>query len=297
MQRVAAQVQLARSGTAAVHVRGAAGTGKSHLVRQIFYGTEQKDKAFLPIDCQARPAELERLFNRLAELRPGEQLPGGLCLRRVDELPARFHQPLRQWLERVGSSVRIYSTATQSLDALVAADQFDAPLAAALTTLTIELPELSQRRSEIPLLAQQVLEQFNRGADQQFQGYSEEVLSLFSRYHWPGNLRELEQVVTTARNRSAGKTIEVEHLPVPFLASVRADDLPPAPEFPPLEEYLAHVERDLLQAALTAARGNKSLVAQWLRVPRPRLYRRLEALGLSEPTAMADPDRPATDPD
>jgi len=280
MQRVLARVGLAQQSQVSVHLRGAAGTGKEFLARQIHYRTAQRSRPFVPVDCRLTHAELQRVLERAFEFRDPEFQPGALCLKQVEALPRDLQVWLRDELRQDGVHPRMYSTSTGELDIEVRDDRFDPDLAVLLTTLTIDLPTLSDRRDDIVLLAQQIMESFNRRQARQVSGFSADVQQAFRRYHWPGHLRELEDVVHAAWRRSEGTQIYMQDLPWTFQTHLDADAVPPAAQFPDLDEYLANMERGLLEEVMRAADGNKTLASTWLNIPRPKLYRRLVALGL-----------------
>ncbi|MCA9088039.1 MAG: sigma 54-interacting transcriptional regulator [Planctomycetaceae bacterium] len=280
MQRVLARVGLAQQSQVSVHLHGATGTGKEFLSRQIHYRTAQRSRPFVPVDCRLTHAELQRVLERAFEFRDPEFQPGALCLKHVEALPRDLQVWLRDELRQEGAHPRMYSTSTVGLDVEVRDDRFDADLAVLLTTLTLDLPTLSDRREDIVLLAQQMLESFNRRQARQVAGFAADVQQAFKRYHWPGHLRELEDVVHAAWRRSENSQISMQDLPWTFQAHLDASVVPPVAQFPDLDEYLASMERGLLEDVMRAADGNKTLASTWLNIPRPKLYRRLVALGL-----------------
>jgi len=149
-----------------------------------------------------------------------------------------------------------------------------------LSTVTIELPPLRERLEDLPLLAQAILENLNRGEDRQLEGFEESVLEQFQRYHWPENISELTEVVQAAREKSTNSVITAEDLPFQFRAGYEAQREHPAQTeaFTDLESYLERVEREHILAALEQSRFNKTKAAELLGIPRAKLYRRLETL-------------------
>lgn len=273
-QRVAAQVRLAQSASVSVLVHGPAGSGKEYIARQIHYGSPSAEKAFVPLDCRMSATEIELVLNRVFEF-PDRQ-PGVLCLKHVDALPMEYQRRLLDILAEDRPCPRLLATS----DSATVQQQLAKELWNRLTTITIELPSLEQRREDLPALAQQLLEQCNIGQSKQVTGFTPDVRELLTTYHWPRQIRELAGVIHTAWERCTGTVIGRDNLPFDFLARHQADDLPPQPRFPPLDSYLEECERELILEALELANGNKTLVADWLHVPRAKLYRRMESLKL-----------------
>jgi DNA-binding NtrC family response regulator len=170
----------------------------------------------------------------------------------------------------------------------------DGDLHAALGTVLIALPPLRARRGELPVLVERLLERARAGDDAAGEspgstrrhatvlGLTPAAREVIERYPWPGNLRELYTVLTGARLRAHGERIDAADLPAYVRLAVRLEEIPgPAPERPlPLDHLLEQAERRLIALALRLARGNRSRAAELLSIWRPRLQRRMEALGL-----------------
>ena len=160
-------------------------------------------------------------------------------------------------------------------------------------TLQIRIPPLTERRDDIPLLAQWFLEQQNaRTTDSnkgsvsqavaQRTGFSADALDLLTQYYWPGNLDELASVTADAHANAVGTLVRAADLPARLGQAADALAMPQQEEKIDLGEFLQSVELELIQRALKAAKGNKAHAARLLGMTRPRLYRRLEQLGLIE---------------
>jgi DNA-binding NtrC family response regulator len=159
-------------------------------------------------------------------------------------------------------------------------------LAYALSTLTIALPPLRSRASDIPLLAQFFLEECNAEGKRQLAGFSPPALDELVAYEWPENVAELAQVVREACTRAAG--FQVQPADLPNQIHLAADAVAHATEQPQpiqLDDYLAGIERELIERALRQAKGNKTRAADLLGVNRARLLRRLAQLGMGPPVA------------
>jgi len=276
MQRVAAQIDLARQHLISVHVQGERGSGREHVARLIHYASPQKLKRFVPIRCEtASHYELSQILQRLAEEHDDDV--GTIYLDEVILLPgdlqplvgSQCRQPGRRWI----------SSSSQGLES-VPEEGFHPALAVQLTALSITIPPLRNRVSDLPLLAQQLLEECNVKLDRQHTEFAPAVLRLFQQHAWPGNMDELAQVVVSACQRSSTPLIEATDLPPEFGASIQARTIRPLSYTIPLDEQLAQFERVCIVDALKESRGNKSLAAEKLGIPRAKLYRRLEQLGL-----------------
>ena len=154
-------------------------------------------------------------------------------------------------------------------------------MAALLSTISIELPPLAQRRDDLPLLAQMFLEEHNAAGPRQIGGFSPAALDRLDAYAWPGNLDELAAGGCRGLRAQGGPEIGVEDLPERLHAAAQAAAVPRrTDETIVLDEYLGRVERELIRRALARAKGNKARAARLLGVTRPRLYRRMVQLGL-----------------
>lgn len=289
MQRVAAQIKLAQETNVAVHLQGPPGSGKEWFARRIHYAGRNAERVIVPVDCRLAHDELSRVLERgLSISEIASNCPAALVLKHVEYLPRDLQASLEERMATGIEGPRLYSTSESCLALSVQRGAFSSTLLSLLTTLTIELPALQSRAEDIPLLAQQILETCNQRQAKQIVGFDPQVCELFRLYHFPGNIAELESIVHTAWQRCSDITIALAHLPFQFMANEQADDVPPAPQFPSLEQHVQEAERSLLAQAMLAAKGNKTLVAEWLKVPRAKLYRRLEALQLETAASAVD---------
>jgi DNA-binding NtrC family response regulator len=142
---------------------------------------------------------------------------------------------------------------------------------------------LAERREDLPLVAQLFLEEVNSQGGKQLAGFTPEALDAMHAYPWPGNLDELAATVAVAHQRAGGPQITLADLPDEIHLAAAAAARPRKPEETiVLDEFLARVERELIQRALRRAKGNKTRAARLLGMTRPRLYRRMVQLGLEE---------------
>jgi DNA-binding NtrC family response regulator len=251
------------------------------------------------LDCRALGAdELGRVWQRLLEQhRPGAAgaKPGTVYLGEVECLPREIQERLVAAYSAGDPQdrprLRLICAANRSPEAAVREQRLRADFLALIGPLTIVAPPLRERGDDLPLLAQHFLEEQNREGPRQVSGFDEAVWPLFRRYAWPGNLDELRSVVREARERAGDSLIRVHDLPFRFRDALNAQLLPPAPAPPalPLDALLARVESRLIELALARAKQNRSQAAQILGVPRAKLLRRIEQLGLANGPSEAPP--------
>lgn len=287
MQRVMQQVRVAQGTTAPVLLTGAAGTGKEHIARMIHYGSATGRRPFVPFDCRMTPSfEIKRVLRQLQDEPHGDSplRPGALYFSDVDAAPTDVQERIAELLapEQQILGVRILAGTTVSLSPLVDDDKFLPELRYRLQVLTIDLPPLSERLDDLGPLAQLFLEEHNRGSDRQVAGFSEAAWEQLRRYPWPGHLNELQRVITAAHANATGSEILPEHLPLSFHSGADAFTLGPTqrPQPVPLDALLEQVEREQIELAISTAKGHMTRAAELLQIPRARLYRRMQQLGL-----------------
>lgn len=281
------QVEWAVLGHASVLLIGPSGSGRRHLASAIHYGTPSPSDfpaTLVPLDCSLLGADLlESVLAAIArqKILGRPDASGTLLLHRVDELSTDLQLELAGLLTHRPIAWRLMATAAESLLELSRRGKFRPDLAAALSTVVIALPPLVERRDDLPLLAQLFLEDLNAEGHRQIGGFTPAALDLLDGYAWPGNLDELAQVVAEAHQRAASPEIDVADLPERIRIADHAATRARRPEETiVLDEYLAHVERELIRRALARAKNNKARAARLLGTTRPKLYRRMEQLGL-----------------
>lgn len=305
--RLMEQILLASRHTSSVHLVGEVGTRKEHLARLIHYHGDSRLQAFVPLDCRRLTREEIKLTVRDAlrdarEQQPTRLTPGTLFFKNVELLPDSVQDLLLDEAPSVfgvGSSglstdskstasplLRLMSSSELNLSETAAADRFSEDLMFLLTAQEISVPTLRERPNDILLLAQHFLETLNRDQDKQVTGFADEVIKAFRKYSWPGNEDELKDVITAAREACERSTITLSDLPFQFRAGQDAQSIGPVRpvEITPLEDHLAEIERQHIEFALRQAGDNKSQAAASLGITRARLYRRMEILGISDPT-------------
>lgn len=283
MRRVRAQVQLAAAGSACVLIVGEPGSGREHAARAIHYGRSAAG-SFVPLACPFLGAEvLQASIRTLARAHAFGAKLGTLFLADVESLPAESQAELTGFLSQAELPFRIIATARESLTNLEARGSFRKELACQLSALVIQLPPLTERLPDLPLLAQMFLEEVNARGEKQLGGFTDEALDLLAAYHWPGQVAELAQMVEQAHKQAEGVRVTPADLPKRIHLAADAARYPRRAETTiALEEFMGQIERELIERAFTHAKKNKTKAAKLLGMTRPRLYRRLVQLGLIE---------------
>lgn len=279
LQRVATQIELARQSTVALHLAGAAGVGKEHLARLIHYGSPNRLQRFIPIrSAESTRQDIERTLNRLYDPDGGQE-PATIYLDQIQKLAVPLQKKVLEQME-IGK-FRHLSSAPAAIDQF--SDEVILPeLRWRLSALVITIPALVDRGDDLLLLAQQILEEQNQTSDHQIQGFTPAVERVFQQYNWPGNVEELGRVISLAVPQAVGRgaLIDLPHLPPDFAEALTAQALRPRPVRRSLDDELEAFEKQRIEQALADARGNKSVAADLLQVPRAKLYRRLAHFGL-----------------
>jgi DNA-binding NtrC family response regulator len=281
--RAVNQARLASATSVPVLIQGEPGTGKEWLGRTIHYQSEWRDRPFMALDCRrvSPPACAEVIF---AERSKAESPGKTLYLREPSFLPRDLQTTLCHEMEESEGTWRILAGSALDLDRETREGRLLETFHCVLGCLVIRLPPLRERTSDLPALVEQMLERCRGVVEQPVTELSEEAWKLLRTYPWPGNLRELYAVVRIASVRAGGSRIGVEHLPSSVKSGLRLDQSPPqaAERAISLDQILEQAERRLIILALKRAKGNKSQAAEWLSIWRPRLLRRMEALGVTD---------------
>ena len=271
LRRVGEQVRLASQTRAPVLIVGEPGSGKRHLARVIHHQGLQKEKGFAALPCAGLPAPAltAALFGETEPAR----LPRDLQIRLADFLA-----------EPSDDAPRFIAGCRTPAEKKVKAGQLLEELRCALGTLVIPLPPLRERLAELPELAAQVLEGLGAEAEAPLPKLTSSAMEILQAYSWPGNWRELRQVLAGAVSSCKNDRIDSADLPSYLRLAVKMGETPAAESdrLLPLDSLLEQAERRLIQHALKLAGGNKTRAAEILSIWRPRLLRRMEALGIKD---------------
>ena len=300
LRRVYEQISRVAPTEATVFITGESGTGKELVARTVHHFSERSNKPFLPINCGAISPQLieSELFGHEKGSFTGavrehrgvfERADGGtLFLDEITEMPVELQVKLLRVLEtglfsRIGSDretacdVRIITATNRDPEGAVSEGKLRHDLLYRLQVFPISLPPLRDRGEDVVLLANHFLQEFNEreATDKQF---SREALQRIQRYSWPGNLRELKNIVYRGFIM-ARHLVEASHLPLP------ADsERPTGPSLTiNVGRSVASVERDLILATLHQCNGRKERAARMLGVSVKTLYNRLKDYEAFEP--------------
>ncbi len=285
---------------ATVLVTGESGTGKELIARSLHELGPRKDKPFMAINCSALPDTL--LESELFGYRAGaftdakKDKPGKLALADggsvfLDEIgdlsPAVQVKLLRVLQEKafepLGDTkslqvdVRVITATNRDLPALIKEDRFREDLYYRIKVLSIDLPPLRERRSDIPILCDHFIEMFNNRYQKEIAGVSDEAMDILLSYDFPGNIRELENIIEHAFIFCKGELIEVEHLPPELGGEAEERDVIKAMSG---VKGFKELEKLYLQSVLAETGGNKTLAAKRLGIHKATLFRKLKQLGI-----------------
>ena len=283
IQLVRDRVALAKNSATRVVITGPTGSGREHVARTIHY-QDDRLPPLVPLDCQLLDSELlestiTAFLRQCAELEIGG-IPC-LLLLEVDKLSGDAQNVLHHFLSVQAFELRTVATARAPLSEIAATSVFRPDVAALLSTVTIRLPSLNERLEDIPLLLQHAIEQVNASGDKQIEGFADQAIRQLIQYPWPGNVDELMSVVRQCHKSASKAIVSVEDLPKQIRLGIDADEHPFVEvESVQLDEFLTEVERELVVRAMKQAAGNKAQAARLLGIPRARLLRRLERLGI-----------------
>jgi len=283
-----------------VLIEGDSGTGKELVARAIHDLSLRKDQAFVTVNCGALPDTL--LESELFGYRAGaftdakRDKPGRFALAEggtifLDEIgdvsPALQARLLRVTQEKeyeplggtdsVKTNVRILAATNKNLEELVDSGSFRRDLYYRINVVRIALPPLAERKEDIPLLVDHFVERFNALRGKDITGVSPRVIAVLMNHDFPGNVRELENIIEHGFVLCRDNMIEVEHLPN-YLAA-RAEKGGPAIEGSTLEEIEAHLVYD----ALRRHSWSRAAAAAELGIHQTTLWRKLKRLGLELP--------------
>jgi two-component system nitrogen regulation response regulator NtrX len=297
-QRIVEQATLAARTDVRVLFIGESGTGKELLAAHVHANSPFVNGPFIKVNCAAIPNELmeselfgheKGAFTGAGSLRRGkfELADGGtLFLDEVGDLPQAAQAKLLRVLQegefhRLGGeqpvrvNVRVVSATNKDLSAEVSAGRFREDLYYRLAVVPLRVPALRERPQDIRLLAEHFLDEFCTRNNVRRKTFDGPVFDIFERYPWPGNARELRNVVERMAILSPGAVLDKESAPV----EIRLGRDPEAPNS--LEEARRSAERDHITRALEEANWNVSAAARALGMERTSLHKRIRALGLS----------------
>ncbi|MCW5850702.1 MAG: sigma-54-dependent Fis family transcriptional regulator [Anaerolineae bacterium] len=306
MREIVRLVQRVAVQSTNVLIQGESGTGKDVVANLVHRLSPRAERKFVAINCAAIPDHLleSELFGYEAGAFTGarrqkkglieEADKGTLFLDEIGAMRPDLQAKLLRVLEsrefrRLGGTtdirvdVRLVSATNRDLQAAVAAGEFREDLYWRLSVIPIHLPPLRERLEDIDLLIAKFISEFARLFGKEIHGVAPEALQALHSHHWPGNIRELRNVIERAAILCDGPELTTAHLPSDLMTSPprpqvvgRSD----SPQLPPtgldLKSVVADLELDLIHQALERAGGNQTLAAQLLHISRDELRYRLK---------------------
>jgi PAS domain S-box-containing protein len=284
-----------------VLIQGASGTGKELLAKAIHNLSRRKTKSFIKVNCGALPDTLleselfgyvKGAFTDAKKDKPGRFAlahEGTIFLDEVGDMSPALQVKLLRVLqekeyEPLGSTsarktdVRIIAATNRDLSTLVSDGKFRDDLFYRLNVVKIDLPLLSQRREDIPLLIDAFIQKFNAKMGKQISGLSDQALRLLLKHDYPGNVRELENIIEHAFVLCGGDRIDVECLPRELtMRQEETDSFVSVKEQHPFEK----AEAEIVKRILEKNRGNKVKAAWELGISRATLWRKMKRYGLT----------------
>jgi nitrogen regulation protein NR(I) len=320
IRQIFAVIEKVANTPSTVLITGESGTGKELIARALHENSARHAGPFIKINCAAIPKTLmeselfgydKGAFTGAVGAKPGrfELAHGGtLFLDEIGEIPVEMQVKLLRVLqesefERVGGiktikvDVRLVTATNRDLQQEIIAGTFRDDLFYRLNVVPIHIPPLRERREDIPLLAEHFLAKFNDRLKKQIEAISPEAIERLVAYHWPGNIRELENLMERTILFCEAPEIRVSDLPpevvgAPALPAVpggtptslpiigTADEARPASLKEAVRAETERVERELIQRALDETGGNVTQAARKLKISRKSLQTKMKELGL-----------------
>jgi len=309
MKRIFELVETIAGLTSTVLIQGETGTGKELIAKAIHFNSQRKDQKLVSINCGAIPENLleselfghvKGAFTGAVQTRIGrfEQANGGtIFLDEIGNMPLALQVKLLRVLqerefERVGGNstvkvdVRIVAATSSNLEQMVKDGTFREDLYYRLNVIPIDLPPLRERREDIPLLVQRFIEHFCETHKLDLKTISPHVLKVLMAYDWPGNVRQLENIVERMVALTANRPAI---LPADLPGEIQNRDslnFVPLIEIPEggisFQDVVTDMERELIVQSLRKTNGNKKLAAKLLNLKRTTLIEKIKRIGLAE---------------
>ncbi len=285
-----------------VYIQGESGTGKELVARALHNTSPRKENPFIAVNCGALPENL--LESELFGYRAGAFTDarkdkkgrialaekGTLFLDEIGDISPAMQVKLLRFLEErtyeplgaeesLQSDVRIITATNKNIEDLVKDGSFRQDLYYRINVVRIEIPPLRDRMEDIPLLVEHFISSLNRIQGKDVPGISDDAMAALMSYDYPGNVRELENIIERVFVLCRGKTIQPEHLPSP-LNQTPPDSLQ---KDTPATTSMKQLEAGFLMNALSRNNWNRTQTARELGIHKSTLFRKIKSLGLQVP--------------
>lgn len=296
-----------------VLITGESGTGKELVAKALHYNSLRSQHPFIPINCGAIPAELleSEMFghvkgaftgaiaNRTGRFELAEE--GTLFLDEIGDMSPTLQVKLLRVLqekrfEPVGSTktvtadVRVIAATNIDLEKAVEEGRFREDLFYRLNVIPIRIPSLRERKSDIPLLLHHFIDHFNRTRNRQLKGISPEAMTFLTEYAWPGNIRELENLVERLSILKGTGIVDVQDLPEKY-RKLKMESDPARLDIPDhgldFNTAVDNYENALIMRALEKTGWNRNQAALMLKLNRTTLVEKIKKKGLRPPESEA----------
>jgi PAS domain S-box-containing protein len=299
--------EIARS-PSTVLILGESGTGKELVARALYNASERSDKPFIIVNCGALPETLleSELFGYKAgaftdarkdrEGRFAAAEGGTLFLDEIGDIPQSVQVKLLRVLQEkiyeplgsntpVKADVRIITATNRDLQALVTEGSFREDLFYRLNVVKIQLPPLRERKEDLPLLIEHFIKKYSAQQGKDIVGISPPALAILMRYDYPGNIRELENIIEYSFILCDGGYIQPEHLPDPFSPDGDGIILPGVPmgSVSSTPQSLEEIEKQAISLALERNKWKKMATCRELGVSKDTLRRKIKKYDLQSP--------------
>lgn len=313
MHRVFELVETIAGLTSTVLVQGETGTGKELIAKAIHFNSPRRDQKLVSINCGAIPENLleselfghtKGAFTGAVQTRIGrfEQASGGtIFLDEIGTMPLNLQVKLLRVLqerefERVGGSstikvdVRIITATSADLERMVSEGTFREDLFYRLNVIPVILPPLRERREDIPLLVQAFVSQFCERHNLERKSVSPQVMKALMSFEWPGNVRQLENLMERMVALSGNRTGIIPS-DLPHQIQAKTQNSTPFVEIPDegidFQTVVTDMERELITQSLRRTNGNKKLAAKLLSLKRTTLIEKIKRIGITESVTTA----------
>lgn len=304
IKKLKEEIRQAASTNSTVLITGETGSGKE-LVAHAIHDLSNRNGNFVRLNCSAIPSELfeSELFGYEVGAFTGAKKGGKIgkfqlanngtvFLDEINQMPYALQPKILRALQekeidKVGGQhsipidVRVIGAANEDLRSLIKEGKFREDLFYRLNVIDIRIPSLRERKEDIPKIAESYINHLNQILNRNVESISEEVLDMFNNYNWPGNIRELQNMIERAMNRINGNEniLKIEH----FDHLLNEEDQNNVIDFNtdnPIEEAKKQAEREVIMQAFKVCDGNKTKVADLLKIDRSLLYQKMKRLNI-----------------